>query len=83
MTNIPETDCPLDVTVYDRGSHYMDRFTVFMPDGSVFCMSTNACSPIGICRYEGQHDEVPLTNQDVLRKSIPLHVNNKIEELRV
>lgn len=80
---IREVKCPNGIEVYDRGIDYMDRFTIFMPDGEVFCMSTNACSPLGVCRYEGTRKQVVLTDADVRRDMVPVHVARKINDLRV
>lgn len=89
---IKEVVCPDDVLVYDRQDRddngdfvHLDRFTVFMPDGTVYAMSTNACSPIGICRYVGTDVQIKPTlgKGDVIRDTIPEHVFKKIEALRV
>jgi len=80
MANIVEVPCPNDVEVWDVGPNYMDRFTVFMPDGAVFTMSTNALSPIGICNYEGSSKTVRKDGRR--RHTIPEHVSKKIEALR-
>ena len=89
---IKEVPCPDDVLVYDRQARdatgefiHLDRFTVFMPDGAVYTMSTNACSPIGICRYAGTDVQVKstLSKEDVIRDTIPVHVFRQIQSLRV
>ena len=81
MSRIVEVPCPDDVEVFDVGPDYMDRFTVFMPCGYVYTMSTNALSPIGVCRYEGTEKQVKKEGRR--RYAIPEHVAEKIEELRI
>lgn len=80
---IRQVKCPKEIKIFDRGPEYMDRFTVIMPDDEVWCMSTNALSPNGICRYEGRSSELSITKADVLCKTVPVHVACKAESLRV
>lgn len=83
MSKIPMVAVPNGVRVYDSGPDYFDRFTVIFQDGCLFTMSTNAMSPRGICRFEGQASSVPFDKNAKQVEFVPQHVAEKIRQLEV
>lgn len=81
---IPMVDVPQGVLVTDNGGDKRggthDRFTVTLPTGDCYSMSTNVMDPEhGVCMFHGQnlkHDP-----DETQREQIPLHVAQKIKEL--
>lgn len=47
------------VIVYDNGGETADRYTVIVPDGSVYGMSSNPSSSQGFNQYSGEKSEFP------------------------
>jgi len=84
MSHIPMRKIPDGVTVTDNGgpnhggTH--DRFTVTMPDGAVYSMSTNVLADTGVCSFRGGYK--PGKNEQEC-EMIPVHVEQKIKELLV
>jgi len=80
---IPMKDVPDGVQVTDNGGPNKggthDRFTVIMPDGAVYSMSTNAMAESGVCLFQGNGYKADSSEET--RTQIPLHVFQKIEEL--
>lgn len=82
---IPMRMVPEGVQVTDNGgpnhggTH--DRFTVIMPCGDVYSMSTNVMSEGGVCMFHGNNLK-PDPNERH-RDQIPLHVFQKIKQLMV
>lgn len=83
MAIIPMVPVPPHVRVYDSGPDFHDRFTVVFPDDSIYTMSTNAMSPIGMCQYAGTVQNVPFDPDAIRVEMIPDHVAQRIALLDV
>jgi len=76
MVKVPE-----NVKVFDNDGKTYDRYTVFFPDGAVYTMSVNALSPLGVCMYVGEEQDVPKVGYAQILT--PVHVGEKIKELLI
>lgn len=70
------------VKVYDNGGETLDRYSIILPDGSVFTMSENPTSPNGVNQYAGEASDLPgaTDGQQVDAASLPTEVKRAIQQ---
>ena len=71
-----------DVVVYDDGGKTVDRYTIIIPDKSVYGMSSDPFSPQGFNQYVGELSEFPdglsHTGKKVEASSLPENIQKAI-----